>query len=385
MTSFQLLVLLWTLLFAHIREARGEVLFLERREGESAALPCEVEPSARPPFGVYLKRSWRSPAEVLFMYSGSDFTVARDEDRARIAVSGDPASLALNVSLSQLRAADTDRYSCEFVVENPSSEDLRLPGKTDFFLLVVGGGGGGDTGGGGADAPGPEDMSLVETCAGGSAVLPCLPPGLGGDALAVEGVSLARRRGRAPVEVLYHSRRRHGGASPSSQLPDERFQLTSAPGPNGISYNLTLLGLQSDDSGAYSCQLLLRGRADGGGSGGLGRRVSFVSVRGAGECGCTGRSTLLYVLSSAVAALLLLLLLLAAVHCASRRRAVAHPQAPIYEEMAGVKPSRHGLNAGLLDQKEDSEYKNCPSKKSCPENYYETPRSALSAQRGSQE
>lgn len=130
--------------------ARGEVLFLERREGESAVLPCEVEPSTQPPYGVYLKRSWRSPAEVLFMHSGSDFTVAKDEDKARIAVSGDPASLALNVSLSQLRAADTDRYSCEFMVEKPSTEDLRLPGKTEFFLLVVGG-----TGGGGGSAGEP--------------------------------------------------------------------------------------------------------------------------------------------------------------------------------------------------------------------------------------
>ncbi|XP_075899062.1 cd7 antigen-like [Nelusetta ayraudi] len=140
MTGLQLLVLLWTLLFAHTREARGEVLFLERREGESAVLPCEVEPSTTPPFGVYLKRSWRSPAEVLFVYRDSNFTAAKDEDKARIAVSGDPASLALNVSLSQLRADDTDRYSCEFMVENPSSEDLKLPGKTEFFLLVVGGG-----------------------------------------------------------------------------------------------------------------------------------------------------------------------------------------------------------------------------------------------------
>lgn len=60
--------------------------------------------------------------------------------------------------------------------------------------------------------------------------------------------------------------------------------------------------------------------------------------------------------------------------CASRRRAAARPQAPIYEEMAGVKPSRQRLNPGLLDHKDDSEYKNCPSKKSCPENHYETPR-----------
>lgn len=131
------------------------------------------------------------------------------------------------------------------------------------------------------DAPGSVDMTLVESCAGGSAVLPCLPLGPGGPGLAVEGVSLVRRKGQAPVEVLYHSRRRHSdGSSSSSHFPEERFQLTSAPGPLGISYNLTLLGLQPDDSGAYSCQLLLRGGVDTGSSGDLGRRVSFVSVRG---------------------------------------------------------------------------------------------------------
>lgn len=121
------------------------------------------------------------------------------------------------------------------------------------------------------------DVTLLETCVGGSAVLPCLPPGPGRNHLAVEGVSLARRRGQTPVELLYHSRRRHGNVS---HFPEERFQLTSAPGPQGLSYNLTVLGLQPEDSGAYSCQLLLRGRADAGSSGRLGGPVSFVSVRG---------------------------------------------------------------------------------------------------------
>lgn len=128
--------------------ARGEPIFLEGREGDSVVLPCQLEPRSPPPFGVYLKRKWLSHAEVLFMHTGSDFTVGRDEDRARIAVSGDPHSLAVNVTLSQLTAADTDRYFCEFLVEVPFSEDLKLPGTNEFFLLVGGGGGGGSGGGG---------------------------------------------------------------------------------------------------------------------------------------------------------------------------------------------------------------------------------------------
>lgn len=102
-------------------------------------LPCEVEQTDPPPYGVYLKRSWLRPGEVLFMYTKSDFSVDNDDDKQRTSVSGDPSSRAVNVTISGLRAADTDRYNCEFVVAKPSSEDLRLRGKTDFFLLVTAG------------------------------------------------------------------------------------------------------------------------------------------------------------------------------------------------------------------------------------------------------
>lgn len=131
------------------------------------------------------------------------------------------------------------------------------------------------------------DVGLVETCDGGSAVLPCRPPN--GEDLAVEGVSLMRQRGHAPVEVLYNSRRHHGSASPSSsssQFSAEKVRLSSAPGPGGITYNLTLQQLQPDDSGLYSCQLLLRGRADSSTS--LGRHLFFVSVQGGSQRGLDG-------------------------------------------------------------------------------------------------
>lgn len=121
-------------------------------------------------------------------------------------------------------------------------------------------------------------MQLVETCAGGAAVLPCHPPH--GEGLAVEGVSLKRQRGKAPVEVLYHSKQHHSSSSVDSQFPTERVHLSSAPGPSGITFNLTLQQLQPDDSGLYSCQLLLRGRSDSSSSTDLGRRVFFVSVQG---------------------------------------------------------------------------------------------------------
>ncbi|XP_070827664.1 cd7 antigen-like [Chaetodon trifascialis] len=370
MPGLQLLACLGAVLLSQTGCVCGDTQFLERHEGGSVTLPCVIEQRNTSPLGVYLKRSWLRPSEVLFMLTESEFTAGNDEDKTRISISGDPSGHSVNVTISQLSVSDTDRYYCEFVVENPSSVDEQVPGKTEFFLLVN------------ADAPGSADVGLVETCAGGSAVLPCLASN--GEGLAVEGVSLKRQRGRAPVEMLYHSKRHHGSSSPSSsssQFPAEKVQLTSAPGPGGITFNLTLQQLQADDSGLYSCQLLLRGRPDG--STGLGRQVFFLSVQA--QCGCSSYSTLLYVLSSAVAVLLLLLLLGFVVICKvkSRRRVITHTQAPIYEEMAGVQAACRKLPP-CQEEMEPSEYRNCPVKKSCPENHYESPSGALCPRRESE-
>lgn len=122
-------------------------------------------------------------------------------------------------------------------------------------------------------------MDLVQTCVGGSAQVPCPLPNVGRGA--VEGVILKRRKGDAAAEVLYDSKRNHGSsASSSTQFPPERIRLSSAPGPAGITYNLSLQQLQLQDSGLYSCQLLQRDGAGGGGGGGLGRSAIFVSVEG---------------------------------------------------------------------------------------------------------
>lgn len=61
----------------------------------------------------------------------------------------------------------------------------------------------------------------------------------------------------------------------------------------------------------------------------------------------------------------------------SRRSAQSHPQAPIYEEMTGVKTANRKLAPPHLEETECSEYRNCPTKKSCPENHYESPSGAL--------
>ncbi|XP_061536534.1 cd7 antigen-like [Phycodurus eques] len=342
---------LWNLLVIHSVFVCGDIQFLERQEGDSVELPCAIEPRSRSTLGFYLKRTWLHPGSVLFKYTGSDARVNAAADERRLAVGGDPSSHSLTVTLSELTVNDTDRYYCEFVVANPSSEDERVPGDTEFFLLVN-----------------AVEIGRIEVCAGGSAVVPCLPPR--GEDLPVEGVSLTRRRGRAPAELLYHTKRHLGDGPASASSSSSRFQLRSAPGPGGFTYNLTLRHLRPEDGGLYSCQLLLRGRPDTRVSLDT-RRAVFVSVEG--PCGCSNYPTLLYALSSAVLVLIVLLMLTLIYHKRARSRAASRPPAPIYEEMAGVKTL-----STKLDDCEVSEYRNCKRKKTCPENHYETPiRSAF--------
>uniref|UniRef100_UPI0037E8247C cd7 antigen-like n=1 Tax=Semicossyphus pulcher TaxID=241346 RepID=UPI0037E8247C len=362
MRGIWFLACLWSLIIGCVL---SDIQFLERSEGESVVLPCVVVHRGPAPFGMSLMRSWLHPTIVLFFLNGSDFEMDKSHEKNRTSVSGYPSSRAVNVTISHLRASDTDRYYCEFVVDNSGSEDLRVRGNTEFFLLVT------------AAAPASMDIGLVETCAGGSAVLPCLPPR--GEALPVVGVSLKRQRGqRAPVEMLYHSKHHRSSSAPSfssSLLPDERVQLALVSSPSGITYNLTLLQLRPEDSGLYSCSLLLRGQPDSHTS--LGRQVFFVSVQG--QCGCSSYSTLLYALSAAVVFLLFLLLVGFVVSSKgkARRRVKSHPQAPIYEEMAGVKADSRKLSPRHLEEMDSSEYKNCNAKKSCSENHYEQPSGGL--------
>nr|XP_049576803.1 cd7 antigen-like isoform X2 [Syngnathus scovelli] len=295
-----------------------------------------------------MKRAWLHPGEVLFKYTRTEADVKDPADIHRLAVRGEPNNHSLTVTLSDLRANDTDRYYCEFVVDN-RSEDEFVPGDTEFFLLVN-----------------PVGIGRIHVCVGGSAVVSCLPPN--GEDLPVEGVRLMRRRGQAPVELLYHSQR-HLVDGPTTT--SSRFQLWSAPGPWGFTYNLTLRHLQPEDSGLYSCQLLLRGRHDISSSLHM-RQAVFVSVEG-GSCGCPSYRTLLYALSSAVLVLLVFLALILIYYKRAHSRAASRPAAPIYEEMSGLKT----LSA-KMDDIEVSEYHNNKVNRSSPGNHYETPiRSAF--------
>lgn len=114
----------------------GTTVFLDPEEGQSVHLSCAMEPVNRPPFGFYLKRGWLQPGEVLFQYTTSNFVVKDAAYEGRLVVSGDPSTHSVNVTISQLRAADTDRYICEFMLEKAGSEDEPIPAKTDFLLLV---------------------------------------------------------------------------------------------------------------------------------------------------------------------------------------------------------------------------------------------------------
>ncbi|KAL7405347.1 hypothetical protein ABVT39_027583 [Epinephelus coioides] len=234
MTRIQYLACLWTLFLTQTGFVCSDIQFIERSQGETVVLPCVIDPRNTSPYGVYLKRDWLHPKEVLFKYTDSNFNLNDNDDKNRISVTGDPSRHSLNVTISQLNAGDTDRYYCEFLVANPSSVDDQIRGKTEFVLLVNAG----------------------------------------------------------------------------------------------------------------------------------------------GQCGCSNYSTLLYALSAAVAVLLLLLLFgFVVIYKGKARRSVkSHPQAPIYEEMTGVKPVCRKLAPHHLEEMESSEYRNCSVKKSCPENHYESPK-----------
>ncbi|XP_056136625.1 cd7 antigen-like [Lampris incognitus] len=322
--EIQWLCCVWMLLITQTELVCCEVEFLQRHAGESVVIPCVLQEKHPAPIGVELKRRWLDPGKVLFQLKNMRPEVHKLSEKDRYSVSGDPGTCSLNVTISQLRASDTDRYFCEFITDD--SPMKRIPSMAEFFLYVV------------ANVPDWGDVEHVETCAGGSAVLPCLP--LYGGGSAVEGVSLKRQKGLAPVQLLYNSKHHHSSSSSSSSpssttLPPERIQLSTVAGLTGMIYNLTLLQLQPEDSAFYSCQLLVPGRPD---SAALGSHVFFVSVQG-GECGCSSYIILLYAVSSAVALLFILLIaLLMLKRDTACPRVKPQPQLAIYEEMVGVHP-----------------------------------------------
>ncbi|XP_041729585.2 uncharacterized protein LOC121560736 isoform X1 [Coregonus clupeaformis] len=310
----------WLLLIPHTVLVFCDMEFLERPQGDSVEFHCISEFNATKPIGLYLKRKWLQPnREVLFMYTAQKPALYPDV-KQRIHVTGDPSTHRVNVTLSQLKGTDTDLYYCEFVFPD-TSVDQNIPSKMELFLYVN------DA----EDAPDNKmDVGLIETCAGGSAVLPCLAPH--GSPSAMEGVCLKRRWNRDPVEVLFHSKRPSSASFP----PEERLHL--ATGLGGLAYNLTLLEMQPEESAFYSCELLLPGRPDN--SARLGRHVYFVSVQGV-RCSCTGYVPLLYGLSAAVGLLLIFLMALGVAHYGKTQgdRVKLQPhQASIYEEMVGVRP-----------------------------------------------
>ncbi|KAK7929940.1 hypothetical protein WMY93_006335 [Mugilogobius chulae] len=274
----------WALIILHADTVScGTIEFLARDEGDTALLSCLVDHTTSSPIGVSLKRSWLQRTSVLFKYEGSEVSILDQGYHNRTSVSGDPKTRVLNVTISGLRASDTDRYYCEFNLNNPQSEDTVLRGTKEFVLFVSGV----------LDV----DRDWINTCAGSSALLPCVPPV--GDSSAVEGVILKRQRGQRPMELLYNSKQ----TFLSSQFFVDRVQLSTAPGPKGISYTLTVGALQPEDSGLYSCQLLLQGRPH---SPSMGPHRVYVSVQG-DQCGCSGYSTLIYALSAVAAVTCVLL------------------------------------------------------------------------------
>uniref|UniRef100_A0A3Q2U0X9 Ig-like domain-containing protein n=1 Tax=Fundulus heteroclitus TaxID=8078 RepID=A0A3Q2U0X9_FUNHE len=116
----------------------GEVSLVERPDGGSVLVRCHMQPRDKPPYGLYLRRTWLHPAQVFFKYTKNDASV-NESFKDRVSISGDPSDHSVNVTISQLQPADTDRYTCEFMVERIGSEDEKIQGNTQIFLLVTSG------------------------------------------------------------------------------------------------------------------------------------------------------------------------------------------------------------------------------------------------------
>ncbi|XP_030208594.1 cd7 antigen-like isoform X2 [Gadus morhua] len=364
------LYVLWMVIISG--NVRAGVELLQRHVGESAVLRCSGPPGTEDTsvYGVRLKRCWLREEQVLFMHKDSVKPyVPNHLDDKRFNVGGDPSGRQVNVTISDLRPGDTDRYCCEFVIE-ATPDDRIIPGEVEFFIYV------------GNDDPRSLDVVHMETSAGGSAVLPCTRPLGEGRQAAVEGYSLNRQRSSGPVELLHHSRDQRL-PSPSSMLPSsrssspfpaDRLVFATTPTMGGMVFNLTLLNLQPQESGFYSCSLLLASRPLAGHS--LRSPVVYVSVQG-GQCNCSSYSTLLYALFAGVAVLLLLLMLL--IYWARGRiRVKPQAQVPIYEEMVGVRSPKPklgpcGIGTFHLEEADVSDYSNSLVAKPRTENHYESP------------
>jgi len=117
----------------------GEVVLIERQAGESVVIPCSVlRDGGEAPYAVSLKRCWLRQDEAMFMYTKANPSVTDRALNERVRVSGDPGDRQLNVTISDLRPADTDRYCCEFIVENVP-DDRTVHGDVQFFVYVTDG------------------------------------------------------------------------------------------------------------------------------------------------------------------------------------------------------------------------------------------------------
>uniref|UniRef100_A0A673CZH6 Ig-like domain-containing protein n=1 Tax=Sphaeramia orbicularis TaxID=375764 RepID=A0A673CZH6_9TELE len=134
MAWIQFLVCLWTLFITQTVCSNSE--YFEKEEGDSVVFPCAVNQSEPPPYGFALARRWLQTSTVLYKHKHTNHEVLISDYKNRISVSGDPTSYSVTVTISELRASDTDRYHCQFEVDNPFSDDIRKPGNTEFFLLV---------------------------------------------------------------------------------------------------------------------------------------------------------------------------------------------------------------------------------------------------------
>ncbi|TRY56375.1 hypothetical protein DNTS_034972 [Danionella cerebrum] len=146
-----------------------------------------------------------------------------------------------------------------------------------------------------------------------------------------------KRRLLQSRRVLYLSR----GLSPSINRPDEKKRIFVRDELENHTVHLTISNLQGQDTDVYHCQFhygdLLYDRTVPG------RTQFFIYVEDLSQepCHCWSCLALLYVISGAVCLLGILVIAIAtAYHCKSISRRNLQMVVPVYEEMAGVQPTR---------------------------------------------
>ncbi|XP_030638695.1 cd7 antigen-like [Chanos chanos] len=184
------------------------------------------------------------------------------------------------------------------------------------------------------------------------------------------------KRNFSNQQVLYL----HSGDNPTFTNPADKERIRVHGELDRNMVNVTISQLQSGDTGIYNCEFFFDAKPRDRSVQGQTAFFLFVADDSNESCSCSSHESLLYAMSAAACLLLLLLVLLARAHFGrAANRQKPQPMVPIYEEMAGVRPSNRKVTSHL-EEIDTSVYVG-PRK----ENHYVNPSTAPPSQKSSPE